>query len=93
MVRGALVGLIHQRSLRVRSGSYEDGKAVTLMSTDVDSLQDIGEMFHETWAQFLEVIIGTGLLATQIGWLCPVPLIIICCELPDSSIERHLADI
>jgi hypothetical protein len=89
MIRGALVGLIHQRSLGVRSGSYEDGKSVTLMSTDVDSLQDIGEMFHETWAQFLEVIIGTSLLATQIGWLCPVPLTIICCELLEPQIERH----
>jgi ATP-binding cassette subfamily C (CFTR/MRP) protein 1 len=80
MVRGALIGLIHHRSLNVRSGAYDDGNAVTLMSTDVDSLQDVGEMFHETWAQFLEVVIGTTLLATQIGWLCPIPLIIIFCE-------------
>jgi ATP-binding cassette subfamily C (CFTR/MRP) protein 1 len=82
MARGALVGLIYQRSLQVRSASYEDGNAVTLMSTDVDNVQDVGEMFHETWAQFLEVVVGTMILATQIGWLFPVPLIIIVCKSP-----------
>lgn len=77
MIRGALVGLIHQRSLNRSSGSYDDGSAVTLMSTDVDSLDTVAEMFHESWAQFLEVIVGTTLLARQIGWTCLVPLLII----------------
>jgi ATP-binding cassette subfamily C (CFTR/MRP) protein 1 len=82
IARGALIGLIYQRSLHVRNTSYEDGNAVTLMSTDVDNVQGVGEMFHETWAQLLEVIIGTSLLATQIGWLWPIPFIIIMCEFP-----------
>jgi ATP-binding cassette subfamily C (CFTR/MRP) protein 1 len=82
MARGALIGLIYQRSLHVRNTSYEDGNAVTLMSIDVDNVQGVGEMFHETWAQLLEVVIGTSLLATQIGWLWPIPLIIIMCEFP-----------
>jgi len=83
MVRGALVSLVYQRSLHVKNADYEDGSAVTLMSTDVDNVQDIGQMFHETWAQVLEVIIGTSLLATQIGWMWPVPLIMIVCEFLD----------
>jgi hypothetical protein len=29
------------------------------MSTDADNLQPIAEMFHDTWAYVLEVIIGT----------------------------------
>jgi ATP-binding cassette, subfamily C (CFTR/MRP), member 1 len=83
MTRGALISLIYHRSLNVRNTSYEDGKAVTLMSTDVDNVQEVGEMFHETWAQILEVIIGTSLLSTQIGWLWPIPLVIIVCKLSD----------
>jgi ATP-binding cassette, subfamily C (CFTR/MRP), member 1 len=63
--------------MQVQNVSYEDGNAVTLMSSDVDDLQSVGEMFHETWAQLLEVVVGTSFLATQIGWLFPVPLIII----------------
>ncbi|PMD48812.1 putative ATP-binding cassette transporter [Hyaloscypha variabilis F] len=77
MIRGALVSLVYQRSLHVKNADYEDGSAVTLMSTDVDNVQDVGQMFHETWAQVLEVIIGTSLLATQIGWMWPIPLIMI----------------
>ena len=77
MTRGALVGLIHQRSLNRSSFSYDDGSAVTLMSTDVDSLDSVAEMLHETWAQFLEVISGTTLLAWQIGWTCLTPILII----------------
>ena len=82
MIRGALIGLVYQRSLHVQNAPYEDGSAVTLMSTDVDNVQDVGQMFHEAWAYLLEVIIGTSLLATQIGWLWPIPLIIIVCGFP-----------
>ncbi|KAE9376652.1 ABC transporter [Stipitochalara longipes BDJ] len=87
-IRGALIGLIYQRSLNVQSASYEDGSAVTLMSTDVDNVQGVGEMFHEAWGHLLEVIIGTSILATQIGWLWPIPLImIVFC----SRVSRYVA--
>ncbi|OBT68976.1 hypothetical protein VE03_01419 [Pseudogymnoascus sp. 23342-1-I1] len=66
MVRGALVGLIHHRSLNVQLAHGADQSSVSLMSTDVDSIDTIGEMFHETWAQLLEVILGTVMLAEQI---------------------------
>lgn len=69
--------MIYHRSLEVESGKHEDGNAVTLLNTDVESIDSAGAMFHETWAQFLEVLIGTALLARQIGWLSPVPLFII----------------
>lgn len=77
MTRGSLIGLIYHRSLGVESGKHDDGNAVTLLNSDVESIQSVGQMFHETWAQFLEVLIGTALLAKQIGWLSPVPLFII----------------
>lgn len=88
MIRGALVGLIYHRSLNIQSAKHDDSNAVALLNTDVDSLESVGEMFHETWAQFLEVVIGTALLARQIGWLCPVPLVIICCEYPANSRDK-----
>ncbi|KAH9210807.1 hypothetical protein DL95DRAFT_465471 [Leptodontidium sp. 2 PMI_412] len=74
MIRGTLVGLIYHRSLHVQGGKHNDGNALTLMNTDVDSLDSIGETFHKTWAQFVEVVVGIALLVRQIGWLCPVPL-------------------
>jgi len=59
------------------STAYDDGEATTLMSTDVDGLEGVAEMFHETWAQCLEVFIGVSLLAGEVGWIWPLPLVLI----------------
>lgn len=77
MTRGALVGLIHVKSLRAEKSPVEDRKALALMSTDVDNASTVAEMFHETWAQVTEVLIGTTLLAREIGWFPLLPLLII----------------
>jgi len=77
MTRGAMVSLIHSRALDVRNSETEDGKVATLVSNDISNMEDSARMFHETWAQFLEVVVGTFLLSRQVGWLWPVPLILI----------------
>ncbi|KAK7713447.1 hypothetical protein SLS64_004697 [Diaporthe eres] len=67
MTRGTMVSLIHSRALEVRS-EVEDGKVATLVSNDISNMEDSARMFHETWAQFVEVVVGTFLLllpATQ----------------------------
>lgn len=80
MVRGSLIGLIHYRAMGVESGTNDEANALALMSSDVNSLESIGDTIHETWAQVVEVIIGTCMLAYQIGWLCLVPHGIIICQ-------------
>ncbi|KAJ5689613.1 hypothetical protein N7462_004005 [Penicillium macrosclerotiorum] len=77
MTRGALIGLIHARSLTAEKSPAQDGNALTLMSTDVDSVDTCAEMLHETWAQVVEVIVGTTLLAREIGWFALLPLLIV----------------
>ncbi|KAM0312609.1 hypothetical protein ACHAO8_006140 [Botrytis cinerea] len=77
ITRGALVGLIHEKTMESPSIAYDNGEATTLMSTDADSLDGIAEMVHETWAQVIEVFIGVGLLAIQVGWIWPLPLFLI----------------
>ncbi|KAI0003451.1 hypothetical protein F4779DRAFT_98443 [Xylariaceae sp. FL0662B] len=37
-------------------------------------------MFHETWGQMFEVIVGTILLSWEVGWLWPAPLLMILCR-------------
>ncbi|KUI63063.1 Canalicular multispecific organic anion transporter 2 [Cytospora mali] len=88
MTRGAVVGLINRKSLSQQSANYDDGRAVTLMSTDAENVCQSGRFFHETWAQVIEVMLGTAMLAREVGWLCPVPLVIIffC-----SRMSRYLA--
>ena len=55
----------------------DNGDVMTLMSTDAESLDGIGEMAHETWAQAVEVLIGIRLLAGQVGWIWPFPIFLI----------------
>ncbi|KAH8903310.1 ABC transporter [Coniochaeta sp. PMI_546] len=88
MIRGAVVGLINRKSLNQHFNSYDDAKAVTLMSTDTENVCQSARFFHETWAQVIEVVIGTAMLAREVGWICPVPLVIIffC-----SRMSRYLA--
>ncbi|KAK0618103.1 P-loop containing nucleoside triphosphate hydrolase protein [Bombardia bombarda] len=81
MIRGSLIGLLHERSLVALTDAYGHGKTAALVTTDVSALEDTAEMFHETWAQILEVIIGTALLAKQVGWVWPLPHVITIGEL------------
>lgn len=74
MARAALVGLIYNRTLDAQFSIHKDYKAVTLMSTDVDSVATVGEMVHEIWAQLLEVVIGMSMLSNQVGWFSTIPL-------------------
>ncbi|KAF3012251.1 hypothetical protein E8E14_011229 [Neopestalotiopsis sp. 37M] len=93
MIRGAVVGLINSKSLSQQFQSYDDGKAVTLMSTDTENVVQSAQMFHETWAQAIEVLIGTLMLAKQVGWISPVPLVIIFfCSRMSSYLAKNLQD-
>jgi ATP-binding cassette subfamily C (CFTR/MRP) protein 1 len=66
--------------MNLPSISYDDGEATTLMSTDADSLINIGSIVHEIWAQVIEVLIGISLLASEVGWIWPLPLVLIYCQ-------------
>ncbi|TDZ49871.1 ABC transporter gloK [Colletotrichum trifolii] len=89
MIRAAaVVGLINNKSLNQPSTGYEDGKAVTLMSTDAESVGQSASMFHEAWAHVIEVLLGTVMLARQVGWVCLSPYALI---LLASQMSKHLA--
>ena len=77
LTRSALVGLIHDKTIKSPSIANDNGEATTLMSTDADSLDGIAEMVHEVWAQVVEVIIGIVLLSSEVGWIWPLPLFLI----------------
>jgi hypothetical protein len=79
MTKSALIGVIHQKMITSPSIAYDDGEATTLMGTDVDGLEGVAEVLHETWAQCLEVAVGVVLLAREVGWIWPLPLVLIYC--------------
>ncbi|KAI0846774.1 P-loop containing nucleoside triphosphate hydrolase protein [Daldinia vernicosa] len=91
MIRAALIALIHDKTMNSYAESVSEGKVLTLTSTDVDNLDTIGEMFHETWGQIFEVAIGIAMLSWEVGWVSPVPLFIIfLCSRVSQYVARNL---
>lgn len=91
MLRGGMIGLIYTRSLSLVDGIDDDSAAVTLMSTDVDTLSDAMTNVHEIWAQIIEVIVGFSLLTSKLGWVSVTPfVIIVACSRISTQIAKHL---
>ncbi|KAI1382387.1 ABC transporter [Hypoxylon crocopeplum] len=91
MIRAALVALIHDKIMSSYAETASEGKVLTLASNDVDSLDMVGEMFHETWGQVFEVIIGIIMLSWEVGWVFPVPLVIIfLCSRMSQYVAKNL---
>lgn len=77
MSRGALVTLIYNRALLTQDGIEDDAAAVTLMSSDSDRIASSLRLVNNIWSESLQVVLGTCLLAYQLGWACVVPLLIV----------------
>lgn len=77
MLRGALVGLIFNKSLILRDGVFDESAAVTLMSTDIDRIAASMQNMHEVWGRLIEVAIGIWLLSIQIGAVSVIPIIVV----------------
>ncbi|KAJ5374337.1 hypothetical protein N7517_006343 [Penicillium concentricum] len=91
MVRGALVGLIHNQCLNLPNEKSQDSSALALISSDIDSIDSVGEIIHETWARLIELATGTVLLAAQIQWFAILPFIIIFgCSRMSAYVAKHL---
>ncbi|XHG07806.1 hypothetical protein AWENTII_010938 [Aspergillus wentii] len=76
LFRGAMIFLIHDRTLTLQDGLHTESAALTLMSTDIDGIIEHLENFNDAWARTIEVAIGTWLLERQLGATCVVPLIL-----------------
>ncbi|KAJ5701613.1 ATP-binding cassette transporter [Penicillium malachiteum] len=74
MIRGGMVSLIYHHLLKVPAMSSDGSEALTLVGSDIESIESTGEILHETWAQLFEVVIGTMMLAARVGWLAFLPL-------------------
>ncbi|KAH8653767.1 ABC transporter [Xylariales sp. PMI_506] len=91
--RISMVGLIHNRCLTIKDGVFDDSVAVTLMSNDAEGVQFSGFLFHEIWAQVIELTVGVYLLATELGWVCLVPVLIVALTSQGSKfVTGHIAD-
>ncbi|THY55077.1 multidrug resistance-like protein [Aureobasidium pullulans] len=77
MLRGGLVGLIYERSMRLSpKDQAKASAALTHMSTDVEFVTSAGSFIHEIWACPLEVGIGIWLIQRQLGIACLIPVVV-----------------
>jgi ATP-binding cassette, subfamily C (CFTR/MRP), member 1 len=76
MFRGSMVSLIYARTLKLQDGVYDESKALTLMSTDIDSIGSNIQTAMDMWAKVIEIAIGVWLLERQLGWVCIAPIIV-----------------
>ncbi|KAJ7589613.1 P-loop containing nucleoside triphosphate hydrolase protein [Mycena floridula] len=77
--RGALVGNIYSKTLRLSSASGREvggGVASTYMSVDVERVSQGLETFHEFWAAIVSISLGVALLYSQTTWPAFFPLVI-----------------
>ena len=79
LIRTSLINLVYEKALHMNEGS-DAGRVVTIIGTDIEGLGEMGALLHGTWAQAVELIIGMVLLAREVGWLFPVPLVTVFCE-------------
>ncbi|EQB44717.1 hypothetical protein CGLO_16496 [Colletotrichum gloeosporioides Cg-14] len=78
-IRGLLVGAVYKKLNTVASTQPENA-AVTLMSTDVERVTQGLRVFHEAWANSVEVVIAVWLLQRELnmGSIAPVAIAIAC---------------
>ncbi|KAG6041161.1 hypothetical protein E4U41_005799 [Claviceps citrina] len=67
MIRGALVGLIYQKTLNLQTSSVADPASVTLMSTDADGVMSAAQALYDLWPGVVELGAGLVLLDREAG--------------------------
>ncbi|KAG9838787.1 putative ABC transporter, partial [Aureobasidium melanogenum] len=75
-LRGALISMIYDHILVVSDGATKDGAALTLISSDIDTIIRVLGELNESWARLIEVAVGIGLLARQVGAVSIVPIVL-----------------
>ncbi|CRG84683.1 hypothetical protein PISL3812_01936 [Talaromyces islandicus] len=72
-IRGAIVSMIYEKTLEVRSNTDNDLPALTLMSNEVENISIGIQNAHETWASLIELGIAVYLLEIEVLWAAGIP--------------------
>ena len=76
MVRGCLTSAIYRKSTDISITALDNSIVVTLISTDINKIQDGLGIVQEVWSKAAEMGIATWLLQREIGLACLVPLVV-----------------
>ncbi|MCJ1475167.1 hypothetical protein MMC13_003827 [Lambiella insularis] len=73
-VRSCLVSAIYRKSTEINLAALDKSSAITLMSTDIQRIEDGLMVFHDLWGNTAEVGIATWLLQKQLGAAFIIPI-------------------
>ncbi|KAG8166037.1 hypothetical protein KVR01_004589 [Diaporthe batatas] len=68
MIRGAIVSMIFQKTLKLELEAIADSAPVTLMSTDIDGIHRGLQFLHDIWASLLAIAVGLYILQQLLGY-------------------------
>ncbi|OAQ97694.1 hypothetical protein LLEC1_03571 [Akanthomyces lecanii] len=69
-IRGILIVAIYDKMLRLKVDDLESSAAVTLMSTDVDGIEQLISLAYESWTCVIQLALGIWLLYRFVGPAC-----------------------
>ena len=80
MARSILVTEIFIRATKARIGTNDDSAALTLMSTDLERINEGFRNLHDVWASILQAILAAWMLYNQLGivFVAPMGVVIVC---------------
>lgn len=76
MVRGCIIASIYRKTTEISITALDNSAAVTLMSIDAMRITSGLQLFHEYWANLIQVGIATYLLQRELGWACVAPILV-----------------
>lgn len=84
-MRGALVPCITRKTLRIDLAQASSASALTLITTDIETIDGGVMAIHDLWATFIEIGLGAFLLWRQIGSAMGIPLGVVFCKSSPTS--------
>lgn len=93
MLRGQLVSAIFKKTLRLNLAEAKKSAAVTLMSSDISSIEGSFTVLYDIWAGILELGVGVYLLARLVGQACFLVIIPAIGKSPSIKIRQCLIEL
>lgn len=90
-MRGVLVTAVYKKSLTVSANEAEELAAITLMSADVDGIEQLISMCYDSWALVLETVCGVTILSFFVGAACFITVVVATGEsfIDDTRLGHH----
>ncbi|KAK2883394.1 hypothetical protein FQN49_000034 [Arthroderma sp. PD_2] len=76
-VKGGLIGLVYQETIKARKVDLGETTAIALIGTDVERIGYSFLQIHEIWASVIEIGVAIWLLEQQVFLACLAPVVVI----------------